>query len=408
MASAGSSPTSERTLAREILARLERPLRLLVYLLIALAIAELYQLASGLILRLINIGFVFMFAAVIAMLLTPAVDRLEHLPLLRGRREVAVLLLYGSVVLAIALVAALLASTVVADAANFGRQVPRLQDQAQRLLDSGQTTLRGMGINLGFRIPRGTSSLGGDLGPQSLTQVGGIVAPLVSLLLTIVVSIYLTIQGRQLVATARKLFPSQERVFDFTMLAVGAAVAAYVRAQLLMSLLMGLYTGVTLALIGVRYAAALGVVVFLLELIPLVGAPIGFALAIVIALTQSVQLALEATAISLVGHAIEAYVLGPRISGKVTRIHPLAAMAAILVGADLAGILGALLAIPIAVIGNIFLGSLWRHSQGEDALAVADTPGAVSVTDLPSLADELAVTPEEVAVVPADYPSPRS
>ena len=404
MATTGPTAATERSLAREILARLERPIRILIYLLIALAVAELYQLASGLILRLLNIGLVFMFAAVIAMLLTPVVDRLEQLPLIRGRRELAVLALYLSTVLLIILVFALLASTLVTDVANFGRQVPRLQDQAQRLLDSGQTTLRGMGINLGFRIPRGTAPLGGDLGFQSLTQVGGYVAPVVSLLLTIVVSIYFTIQGRQLVATARKLFPSQERIFDFTMLAVGAAVAAYVRAQLLMSLLMGLYTGITLAVIGVRYAAALGVIVFLLELIPLVGSPIGFALAIVVALTQSVQLALEASVISLVGHAIEAYILGPRISGKVTRIHPLAAMAAILVGADLAGILGALLAIPIAVIGNIFLGSLWRHSQGQDALAVADTPGAVAVTDLPSLADELAVSPEEVASGSAGIP----
>jgi len=399
MASAPSSPTSERHLARELLVRLERPLRILVYLLIALAVAELYQLASGLILRLLNIGIVFMFAAVIAMLLTPVVDRLERLPFLRGRREFAVLILYGSVVLLIALLTILLASTLIADATNFGRQVPRLQDQAQHLLDGAQASLAGFGLNLGFRIPRGTTPVGGDLGIQSITAVGGIVAPIVSLLLIVVVSIYLTIQGRQLVATARKLFPNQERIFDFTMLAVGAAVAAYVRAQLLMSLLMGLYTGITLALIGVRYAAALGVVVFLLELIPLIGSPIGFALAIVVALTQSIQLALEATLISLLGHAIEAYILGPRISGKVTRIHPLAAMAAILVGADLAGILGALLAIPVAVIGNIFLGSLWRHSRGDDALAVADTPGAVGVTDLPSLADELAVGPEEVAAL---------
>ena len=371
-------------------------MRLLVYLLIALAIAELYQLASGLMLRLLNIGLVFMFAAVVAMLLTPAVDRLESLPFLTRRRELAVLILYGSAVLLIVLLGLFLASTLLRDAASFGRQVPVLQGQAQHLLDSGQSTLSSVGLNVSFRIPKGTAPLGGDIGLQTFTQVGGIISPIVSVLLIVVVSIYLTIQGRQLIATARKLFAGQERIFDFTMLAVGAAVAAYVRAQLLMSLLMGIYTGVTLAIIGVPYAAFLGVVVFLLELIPLVGSPIGFALAIVVALTQGVQLALEATVVGLVGHAIEAYILGPRISGKVTRIHPLAAMAAILIGADLAGILGALVAIPSAVIANIFLGSLWRLSQGDDPMAVADTPGAVGVTDLPSLADELAVTPEEV------------
>lgn len=77
--------------------------------------------------------------------------------------------------------------------------------------------------------------------------------------------------------------------------------------------------------------------VFFLELLPLIGAPIGFALAIIVALTQSLQLGIEATVVSLAGHAIEAYILGPRISGKVTRIHPLVAMGALLVGAELGG-----------------------------------------------------------------------
>jgi len=224
------------------------------------------------------------------------------------------------------------------------------------------------------------------------------VSPLVNFLLVIVISIYLTSQGRQLVATARKLFPAQERIFDFTMLAVGAAVAAYVRAQLLMSLLMGLYTGITLTLLGVHYAAALGLAVFVLEMLPLVGAPIGFLLAIAVAATQSLQLAIEATVISLIGHGIEAYILGPRISGKAARIHPLAAMGALLIGAELAGILGALLAIPVAVIGNIFLGALYVSSQGRDGLLIANTPGPVGVGDLPSLADQISVNAEDAHV----------
>lgn len=374
-----------------------RPLRFLIYLLIVLAIVELYRQASTLVLQLTNIALIFMFAAVVAMLVTPVVDRIQMLPVLRGHRGAAVLVLYGAIVIVIGGTAALLAPTVIADASKLGQQVPAILDAAQHLLDNVQSSLRAYGINLSYTIPRGGASLGGDISPASLTRIGGLVSSLVNVLLVIVVSIYLTSQGRQLVATARKLFPAQERLFDFTMLAVGAAVAAYVRAQLLMSLLMGLYTGITLALLGVHYAAALGVAVFFLEMLPLIGAPIGFLLAIAVAATQSLQLAIEATAVSLVGHAIEAYILGPRISGKVTRIHPLAAMGALLVGAELGGILGALLAIPVAVIGNIFLGALYVSSQGRDGLQIADTPGPVGVGDLPSLADQIAVNSEDVA-----------
>ena len=392
-----SASESSSTSRQRDLAKLARPLKVLIYLLIVLAIVELYRQASTLVLQVTNIVLIFMFAAVVAMLVTPIVDRIQVLPVLRGHRGAAVLVLYGAIVIVVGGAAALLAPSVVADAAKLGQQVPAIEDAAQRALDGAQASLRAFGLNLDYRIPRGGASIGGDISTASLTTIGGLVSPLVNVLLVVVISIYLTTQGRQLVGTARKLFPAQERIFDFTMLAVGAAVAAYVRAQLLMSLLMGLYTGITLTMLGVHYAAALGVAVFFLEMLPLIGAPLGFLLAIAVAATQSLQLGIEATAVSLVGHAIEAYILGPRISGKVTRIHPLAAMGALLIGAELGGILGALLAIPVAVIGNIFLGALYVSSQGRDGLLIADTPGPVGVGDLPSLADQISVNAQDVS-----------
>src|SRR5581483_9419800 len=301
-------------------------------------------------------------------LVTPVVDSIQRVPFFRSHRGAAVLLLYGAIVIVVGGAAFLLAPTVIVDAGQLGKQVPVLLDGAQHVLDRVQSSLRAFGINLSYTIPRGGASIGGDISPASLTTIGGLLSPLVNFLLVIVISIYLTGQGRQLVAPARKLFPAQERIFDFTMLAVGAAVAAYVRAQLLMSLVIALYTGITLTLLGVHYAAALGVAVFILEMVPLIGAPVGFLLAILVAATQSLQLGIEATVVSLIGHALEAYILGPRISGKVARIHPLAAMGALLIGAELGGILGALLAIPLAVIGNIFLGALYVSSQGRDGL----------------------------------------
>src|SRR5581483_11440860 len=255
---------------------LARPLKLLIYLVIVLAIVELYRQASTLVLQLTNIGLIFMFAAVIAMLVTPVVDSIQRVPFFRSHRGAAVLLLYGAIVIVVGGAAFLLAPTVIVDAGQLGKQVPVLLDGAQHVLDRVQSSLRAFGINLSYTIPRGGASIGGDISPASLTTIGGLLSPLVNFLLVIVISIYLTGQGRQLVATARKLFPAQERIFDFTMLAVGAAVAAYVRAQLLMSLVIALYTGITLTLLGVHYAAALGVAVFILEMVPLIGAPVGF------------------------------------------------------------------------------------------------------------------------------------
>src|ERR1700682_4144248 len=93
MATPDETPTLAR---RRDIAALARPLRILIYLLIVLAIVELYRQASTLVLQLTNIGLIFMFAAVIAMLVTPVVNRIKVLPILRGHRGAAVLVLYGA------------------------------------------------------------------------------------------------------------------------------------------------------------------------------------------------------------------------------------------------------------------------------------------------------------------------
>src|SRR5438552_10250041 len=116
-----------------------------------------------------------------------------------------------------------------------------------------------------------------------------------------------------------------------------------------MSLVMGTYTGVAMTLIGVPYAVVLGILTFFLEFLPLIGAPIGMGLAVVIALVfKGPLVALLALVVALGGHAIEAYILGPRVTGSATRIHPLAAIGSPLIAAELAGTLGALFAVRTA------------------------------------------------------------
>src|ERR1700730_13395211 len=121
MATTDQTPTLARQ--RDI-ATLARPLRILIYLLIVLAIVELYRQASTLVLQLTNIGLIFMFAAVVAMLVTPIVDRIQGVPIVRGHRGAAVMVLYGAIVIIIGGAVALLVPTVIADASKLGQQVP--------------------------------------------------------------------------------------------------------------------------------------------------------------------------------------------------------------------------------------------------------------------------------------------
>jgi predicted PurR-regulated permease PerM len=134
----------------------------------------------------------------------------------------------------------------------------------------------------------------------------------------------------------------------------------------------------------------LGILTFFLEFLPLIGAPVGMGLAVIIALAfKGPFVGLLALVVALGGHAIEAYILGPRVMGSATRIHPLVAMAALLIGAELGGILGALFGVPVAGLLNVLLGAFYRAQRGEDTPLSASPSGEVHAEALPRLSEEI-------------------
>lgn len=355
--------------------KLHGPVRVLVWLLIALSAVSLYHGADFLVAHVFSVVLLFAFAAILALVLTPVVDRIQRVQPFRSHRGVAVLALYLAVAAVVSAALALVVPSIIGQA----RQLPALASQLQTQLDR-----RGLHLNLASLKPTGGAlNLGAAVG-----VVSDVVSAVTSLVLILVISIYLLIEGRVLLATLRNLFPRRTRAFDFTVLAVGATIGAYVRGQLLMSALIGSYTAVAMTALGVHYGVLIGVAAFFLEFIPVVGAVVAMALAVVIAALQSPLLALLAAIAGLLGHALDAYVIGPRVNGRVTQLHPLVALAALLVGAELGGILGALFAVPVAAVANIFLGALYRFQRGDEALSTQQG-GGVSVDSLPRLGEEI-------------------
>ena len=155
------------------------------------------------------------------------------------------------------------------------------------------------------------------------------------------------------------------------------------------------------------HAVVLGILTFFLEFLPLIGAPVGMGVAVLIALAfKGPLVGLLALIVALGGHAIEAYILGPRVTGSATRIHPLVAMAALLIGAELGGILGALFGVPIAALLNVFLGALYRARRGEDTPLSASPSGQVHAEALPRLSQEISEVAEEGPI--EDKPVPHT
>jgi predicted PurR-regulated permease PerM len=381
---------------------LERPVRILVYLLIALTLVMLYHQTEYLVVHLFNVLLLFVFAAIIALLLTPLIDLMERLAIFKGRRVFAVLLLY---VVIIGLVVGLI--VLVTPALIYqAKQLPALETRAIGFVKSLQDAIDSAGIPLKLSLPSGTGGISTAVLGSVLGILSGTLGTLVSVLLVVVISIYLLVEGRQLIASMRKLFPGREEVYDFTLLAVGTTVGQYARGQLLMSFVMGTYTGLAMTIIGVPYAVVLGILTFFLEFLPLIGAPVGMGVAVLIALAfKGPFIGLLALIVALGGHAIEAYILGPRVTGSATRIHPLVAIAALLIGAELGGILGALFGVPVAALLNVFLGALYRARRGEQAPLSASPSGEVHAEALPRLSEEISEAAEEGPIV--DKPVPH-
>ncbi len=125
-------------------------------------------------------------------------------------------------------------------------------------------------------------------------------------------------------------------------------VGGYVTGNLLISLIAGGLTTLVLLVMGVPYAVALGLIVALLDLIPLAGATIAAIIIATVAFLHTIVAGIVVVVFFVIYQQVENHVLQPVVYGRTVQLSPLAVLISVLIGAELAGILGALAAIPVA------------------------------------------------------------
>jgi predicted PurR-regulated permease PerM len=188
---------------------------------------------------------------------------------------------------------------------------------------------------------------------------------------------------------------------------VNSTLAAYIRAQLTACLLIGLICTIGFYLIGVPYWLALGIIAGLLEFIPLVGP---LTIALVTALITGFYSFSQALGVLLflgVLRIVQDYVIYPRIIGQGIHLHPLAVILSILAGAEIAGVAGIFLAIPVVAIGTVSYRHWLEHRGSEGLVADLLKPGE-DAAEAASVAD-VGVAVKEPLVEEADgHPSPST
>lgn len=154
----------------------------------------------------------------------------------------------------------------------------------------------------------------------------------------------------------------------------GGAVTGYMAGNLLISLIAGTVTYVTLRIVGVPFANVLSVWVGFADLIPLVGATLGAIPTVFVAFLHSTGAGIAVLIVYIVYQQVENHVLQPVVMSRTVKLNPLLVLLAVLVGVELAGFVGALLAIPAAGVIQVVVKDLWEERQARlRAVPLGDT-----------------------------------
>lgn len=312
------------------------------------------------------VALVFTIAGLIALLLNPFVSLLRRAHFPRG---LAVLTVYLGLLLCMGFIGVLLANPVADQVTAFRDNVPDIIDDANESLDDIQQWLDDNGVDLQVKEPgqSALSTLGENLAEGSGEVVSFtrdalqvLVETGFALILIIVLSVYMLLYGERIGAGVRSILPrgdgSPEDDFPTR---VQRAVFGYVRGQLLFSSIMGGSAGIMLYLVGSLgifeqgkdYALFFAAWYGFAELIPYVGPTIGAAPPVLIALLGSDPLdAAWLTVLFIALQQVEGHIVAPNVFAQALRINPILVIFALLMGGQLYGFVGALVALPVAAI----------------------------------------------------------
>jgi putative heme transporter len=291
-------------------------------------------------------------ALMLSALLVPPVDWMDRRGLPRGA-AVALVVLGGFAFLGGTLT--FVVSQFIVGLPDLTEQVTRSIESTRRWLIHGPAHLRSEQIeNAGNAAIQALHNNQAKLTSGALSTAATLTEVVTAAVLVLFTLIFFLYGGRNIWQYVVKIFPVdvRERVLDAGRAGYGSLIG-YVRATFLVALTDAAGVGAGLAIMGVPLALPLASLVFLGAFIPLVGAVIAGFLAVIVALlAKGIVYALATLGLLILINQIEAHLLQPLVMGRAVSIHPLAVVLAISTGGVVAGIVGALLAVPTVAFFN--------------------------------------------------------
>lgn len=333
--------------------------------------------------------FAFVCALLITALLQPTVARLRRYGVPRGPAT-ALTAILGFVIMA--LIGWFVTWQVMENIDSLSNQIQDGIDELRKWLLHSPFHVTDKQINQIAKNLRDAIGANTDqITSAGLEGVQVIVEALTGILLTVFTTLFLLYDGRRIWEWTLKLVPRAARPG-----VAGAGprawrtLTAYVRGTVIVALIDAIFIGLGIYFLNVPMAVPLAVFIFLFSFIPLVGAVASGALAVVVALvTQGVVTAIMTLAVVLAVQQIEGHILQPFILGRAVRVHPLAVVLSVTGGAIIAGIGGAVVAVPLVAVLNTVVGYLRSYAGAtvpppDDAQATQAAPDRPPVHESPS------------------------
>jgi predicted PurR-regulated permease PerM len=334
---------------------------------VALTLGLLY------VLYLVRSTVVLLFIAIfLAVALGPPVGFFNRVGLPRG---LSILVVYLLIALAIFGVGLLIVPPVVNQVSSLSNDIPGyVKDLSKNKQYRKYDEKYDLSRKLNEQAKKLPSKLGSAASELSSITVD-VFSKVVQLVTVLTMTFFLLLDGERIAGFFLRLRgPEKEARYRAIAADIYKSTAGYVAGNLLISIIAGLTTFITLTILGVPFAAPLAVLMAFLDLIPLVGATIGgVAIAIVTLFNDFPTSTIVWLVVFLVYQQVENNVIQPVVYRRTVDVSPLIVIVAILIGAGLLGILGALVAIPVAAAIQIVIRDLLGRSG--TSIEPAGTPG---------------------------------
>lgn len=331
----------------------------------------------------------WLFAALfLTLALNPAVDRIESIHV-RGRhpfpRWLSILLVYVITFGVFVFLVLQVVPPIIKEFEQLGSKVPdyiadfrqwaNKNPQFQHL--NHKYDITGTLQSQASSIPSKLGAAAGDIRNVTVSVLEHLIAAITILALTF----FLLLDGRQQEERLLERF-DEETALRLRRIAtrIAAVVKSYVTVNLVLAIAAGVFTWLALEILGVDLAVTMGVIVGFFDLMPLIGFTIGGVFVAIVTAFHDFPKALIIWAILFVIYQqVQDRVIQPLLYHSAVQIHPAVAIIAILVGAELAGVLGALLAIPTAATIGVLIdeGIRWRREASGTADPPPDGGGAI-------------------------------